>query len=285
MLHLGTLLEPIPTPNASCRALVPGAAPSDGRGPPRSREDVAGPPKKGAELGPFAWAPHPQEEPVWGKPKPGVAVGYGNVEILWDMWEKGTSAAQVGSSLRPAKPLFPRPGDVGTRFWSRAALGTQTLQPKPVPGQQQRVSTACRGHLGPRGRFGGLVSPPATQPDVWEPFGAVVLMVFPPPPGPRCPHGPRAGGSPGLGSGVGRELSPGRTSATSTWMGPHASDPPELGLFNPVLAQFWQVENTELCSAPCGCPLGVGMGLLGSPFSPVGRILLVPPVLCSLYIF
>jgi len=54
--------------------------------------------------------------------------------------------------------------------------------------------------------------------------------------GPCCPHGPRARGSPGLGSGAGRKPSPGRTSAMSMppvephvvawpWTRPSISDP------------------------------------------------------------
>lgn len=111
-------------------------------------------------------------------------------------------------------------------------------------------------------------------------FGAVVLMVFffsPPSPGPHCPHGPRAGGSPGPGSGVGRELSPGRICATSTWMGPHASDPPKWGF----LTQFWLIlaagERGAVLST-LWVPPWCGYGIPGLPLEPRGADTPHPPI-------
>nr|XP_047906331.1 protein brambleberry-like isoform X1 [Anser cygnoides] len=192
-----------------CRALVPGAAPGDGRGPPR-REDIAGPRQleDKAELGRSACAPRPQEVLVRG--------------------------------------------DAGTRSRSWAALGAQTPQPVPVPGQQQRV----------------LAVPAVPVPGAHQGWAAV-------------------------------------SEASCPWAGllppPRRRVPTPLTPFFPLpagrfLTQFWlflmRVENTELRSAPCGCPR-VGMGLPGSPrrvpscshSSPVGWTLLVPPVLCHLHTF
>lgn len=129
---------------------------------------------------------------VWDNPL-GVGQGWGH-DTEGGIWGGSPEGCPQGTRDVCRNPLFPQPGD--TRG-SWKALGAQTLQP-----EGQHVST---NH--PECPFSMAWCHLRGRPRCWWLPGLLMGV---------SSVGPRARGSPGLGSGAGRKPFPGRNSATST---------------------------------------------------------------------